>query len=371
MAPTTTPARRTRPHIAIALILLIALLPALPARAIMGVSGTDNGHPYVGGSWRIVGDCNFDGTVEAGECDHPDEINASGILVAENVVLTSAERWINGRRVAVSFASPIIDPSGDADDLTDYYDPVTNPDGIIHLGYAFHHPDFGGFGAFPGSYSHENNHDTAVIILDFPVPDIAPASVASIGALDESKGGGRKPPLTAVGYGSTTNNFKEATFDFARHAAGWELTGLKPFYAHTKASGQHGPCDGDQGGPILAGNTEAVAALMVNWDGICNAKGVGLGYRVDTAEAHDFLCFVSDADLDAEQIANPNKPVIGGDVIDYPDVTPASSAVLDNYCDSGVQKAAADESGQQAADRQHKQAGKQGGKHRGKGKHRK
>jgi hypothetical protein len=279
------------------------------------------------------------------------------------------------------------------------FEDVSNPGdpvGAVYQGYVFKHPDFGAWKDFPGSYSHENNHDMAVIILD-EVPDIEPVSLAGIGALDALKGTkGQKKPLTAVGYGTTDRRGgpdpKDPwTWDFARRSAAWELSGLKKSYAHTTSPDQQGPCDGDHGGPILTDNPEAVAALIVNWDGICGAKGVGLGYRIDTTEAYEFLCNVGSQVngkdwIDVQGVEDPNYPYYDtegnlvpdptpeSNLLDFPSIAPSALA-LAGYCDDGgsdvkAASASADDGGAQIADRQQNSKSKhnKGGKHRGKGK---
>jgi hypothetical protein len=344
--------------------LVALLLPAIPARALVGVTTTDNNaHRYVGAVWRLIDCCDENGNQYL--IPNPDSVRASGILIAPNVVLTAGRAFDDGELVAVSFASPVTD-------LQDYGK-------TVHRGYVFWHPKFGPFQAFPGSYNHDNDFNMAVIILEDAVQGIAPTNLADIGALDALKGTpGPTKQLTAVGYGTTESKAgnQERTWDFTRRAATWELSGLKPSYVHTTAPGQHGPCNGDQGGPIMAKNSDEVAAIISNWDGVCGGpQGVGYGYRVDTQDAYDFLCFVSKTDLDDEQIKNPNAPVITGNFVDYPDVAAASQAKLADYCsasESTQLTASADDGGAQSADRPQQSTHKHkntNGKHHNKGHH--
>jgi hypothetical protein len=229
-----------------------------------------------------------------------------------------------------------------------------------------------------------------VVILDHAVPGakIEPVKVADLGALDALKGGtGKKKGLTAVGFGTANyrGDQQEWTWDFARRSAEWELSGLKKSFVHTTSPGQNGPCDGDHGGPILTNSPSAVAGLIVNWDGICGAKGVGLGYRTDTVDAHALLCNVGSQVeneqgefvdwIDEQGVQNANYPLLGdpGD-LDYPSIAPSADTLAD-YCHGGgstAKSAAAsgDDGRKQSADRAHQGNGKhkQGGKHRGKGK---
>jgi hypothetical protein len=353
--------RIKRHQFAIAIVLLVALLmPAIPVGALKGAEQTDSeqpyDYPYVGAIWRLTECCDNNDQIFLNP--DPGSVRNSGILVAPNVVLTTGSGFDNGELVAFSAESPV---------------PRIEGQGRIgHRGFVFADPRFGPC-CQEGSYRHDNYFNMGVVILEQPIGgDIEFASLTDIGTLDALKDTAGGQELIAVGYGTTEAPPAELSWDFQRRSATWELSGLKPAFVHTSAPGQHGPAPGDNGGPILVNGT--VAALIHPWDGFARAKNVGLGYRLDTPDVRTFLCFVSQTDLDDEQIENSNDPVIEGKFTDYPDVIDPDG-LLAAYCNDSssvvqAESASADDGSRQAADRPQssKHKAKNGGKHRGKGK---
>jgi hypothetical protein len=355
-----------RSRLLIGLVLIVGLLlPAIPARAIVGSDDLDDpgDYPYVGAAWLVLNCCDDDGNpfenpippdLPPGE----NRVRTTGILIAPNVFLTQGAAYRNGRRVAVSLNNPIAD--------ADFTDPDTSFEG-----YVFHFP-----GLDRDARQEPRPFDLAVIVLDESVPwfdaDDSPR-LAPIGTLEALKKSKSKNPFTALSYGPP--NHDPSTWDFVRRVSEWRLNSLKADTAHFQGPGYF-VCDGDQGAPFYSSAGE-VTALLIPSAGYCSGNSVATGYRLDTQDVRDFLCNVGTKGyLDDQEVPNPNFPLLGPEgALNYSEI--ADPEVLtDQYCDgnsSSLRAASADDGGGQSADRQ--QNGKNNdkskhkkGKHRGKGK---
>jgi V8-like Glu-specific endopeptidase len=215
-------------------------------------------HPEVGA--LLAQHAFSDGTWE--EC--------TGTLIAPRVFLTAAHCDEGVSRVAVTFDSSYVYPTG-----TTYW-------GTWH--------------ADPGyNKSQSNPQDLAVVVLDNAVIGVTPARLPAAGSLNGVDG---RTTFTSVGYGaqSVTNGPGGKTFHYAdvRYVAVGTLNSLTPSWlriSQNASTGNGGTCYGDSGGPNFLGSraseTNVVAATTITGDTPCRSTNVD--YRLDTASARAFL----------------------------------------------------------------------------------
>jgi hypothetical protein len=186
-------------------------------------------------------------------------VACSGVLVAGDVFVTAGH---------CTASLP-----ADAD-VSVSFDTALDPDGwALHPGTAHTHPGFRGKGNDP--------RDLAVVVLDEPV-GIRPASLPAAGSVASVA---RRTLVTSVGYGYS-GRASDGTwaYDGLRRAAESPLKDVDRALV-TLSTREAGPCLGDSGGPQLFGDT--VLAVTVGGSKDCSGKAEG--YRLDTAEARDFL----------------------------------------------------------------------------------
>jgi Trypsin len=218
--------------------LVVALVTVSTAAAITGGRVDGDAHPYVG---ALV----VDGRVAC-----------SGVLVSPTVFATAGHctaGLADGARVEVSFDSSL--------DRSRW----------SLLGGSTHtDPAYKGSGSDP--------HDLAVVVLDAAAP-VVPARLPAAGAA------AGHAQVTSVGYGySSVAADGSFVYDGLRHAAETPVTGLaKALLKLSTRAG--GPCLGDSGGPLLAGDT----VLAITSSGSKDCTGKADGYRLDTPSARDFL----------------------------------------------------------------------------------
>jgi trypsin len=231
---------------------------AAGASAITNGAPDGNGHPEVGA--LLAQHAFSDGTWE--EC--------SGTLIAPRVFLTAEHCDEGVSRVAVTFDSSYVYPTGTTYWGTWHGDP---------------------------NYSQKQNdpQDLAVVILDQPVTGITPARLPQAGSLDAVNG---QTKFTPVGYGaqSVTNGPGGKTFHYAdvRYVAVGTLNSLTPSWLRISmnpSTGNGGTCYGDSGGPNFLGagpgETNIIAGTTITGDTPCRSTNVD--YRLDTASARAFL----------------------------------------------------------------------------------
>ena len=217
--------------------LVAALTVVSTAAAITGGRVDGNAHPYVG---ALV----VDG-----------EVTCSGVLVAPTVFATAGHCTAGlapEARVEVSFDSSLARPGW-------------------HLlgGTAHTDPGYKGNGADP--------HDLAVVVLDAPVTTV-PARLPAPGA---ATGAGQ---VTSVGYGYSSVSREGFGYDGLRHAGESPVTGIAKTLLKISTR-DAGPCLGDSGGPMLAGDT----VLALTSGGAKDCSGKAEGYRLDTPSARAFV----------------------------------------------------------------------------------
>ena len=236
--------------------LLLAL--AGGAGAITNGAPDGNAHPEVGA--LLAQQAFSDGTWE--EC--------TGTLVAPRVFLTAEHCDEGVSRVAVTFDSSYVFPTG-----TTYW-------GTWHGDPAY-------------AKKMSDPHDLAVVVLDNALTGIAPARLPAAGSLSNLPNDQR---FTSVGYGaqSVTSGPGGKTFHYAdiRYVASGGLNAVTPSWLRISmnpAKGDGGTCYGDSGGPNFlgagAGETNIVAGTTITGDTPCRATNVD--YRLDTASARAFL----------------------------------------------------------------------------------
>jgi Trypsin len=189
----------------------------------------------------------------------------SGTLIAPTIFLTAAHCDQGVSRVAVTFDSSYVAPTG-----TTYW-------GTWRADPAFTH-------------AQSDPHDLAVVVLDKAVKGITPARLPAAGSLDGLK---VETKFTSVGYGAQSVTIdKGPTFHYAdiRYVATGSLNAVNPAWLRISmnpATGNGGTCYGDSGGPNFLGDTDIVAATTITGDFMCRATNVV--YRLDTASARSFL----------------------------------------------------------------------------------
>jgi secreted trypsin-like serine protease len=142
-------------------------------------------------------------------------------------------------------------------------------------------------------------NDTALLLLDKPVTNIAPAKVAPLGYLDGLKKNGTIDDYgyLNVGYGSAEQLVVPTLgptfpFDGIRKWTISQFSALDPEFIHLNQNlfqGNSGTGYGDSGGPTFldTGNGPVVISVVSTGDVPCWATSVN--ERVDTANAHAFL----------------------------------------------------------------------------------
>jgi V8-like Glu-specific endopeptidase len=244
--------------IAVSAAALVFLAIAVGASAITYGVPDGNGHPEVG---ALLAQQVFSNGTWA-EC--------SGTLIAPNVFLTAAHCDEGVSRVAVTFDSSYVYPTG-----TTYW-------GTWHAD-----PNY--------NQSASDPQDLAVVVLDNAVKKLTPAQLPAANSLDQLAGDQK---FTSVGYGyqSVTNGPGGKTYGDVddRYVATGTLNSINPAWLRISQNPSHGDggtCYGDSGGPnfLGAGSTETttIAATTISGDTACRSTNVD--YRLDTQSARSFL----------------------------------------------------------------------------------
>jgi len=216
-----------------------------------------NDHPNVGA--LLAPEAFSDGTWA--EC--------SGTLISPTVFLTAAHCDMGEERVAVTFDSAYVYPTGQTYWGTWYADPAYTP-------------------------AQNDTHDLAVVVLDDPV-NVTPAQLPEAGSLANLA---RGTQFTSVGYGAQFVTYGRGgqLFHFTdiRYQAVGSLNTTNMTFLRVSmnpALGNGGTCNGDSGGPNFLGagtdETNILAATTITGDFACRATNVI--YRLDTDSARDFL----------------------------------------------------------------------------------
>lgn len=237
---------------------ILVLAFAAGANAITNGAPDGNGHQEVGA--LLAQHAFSDGTWE--EC--------TGTLIAPRVFLTAEHCDEGVSRVAVTFDSSYVYPTG-----TTYW-------GTWHGD-----PNY--------SQKQSDPQDLAVVVLDQSVTGITPARLPKAGSLAAVNG---RTTFTSVGYGAqaVTNGPGGKTYHYAdvRYFAVGTLNALTPSWLRISmnpSTGNGGTCYGDSGGPNFlgsgSGETNIIAGTTITGDTPCRSTNVD--YRLDTPSARSFL----------------------------------------------------------------------------------
>jgi secreted trypsin-like serine protease len=137
-------------------------------------------------------------------------------------------------------------------------------------------------------------NDTGIVLLDAPVLDIAPATIAPRHFLD---GFSNKQlnalTYTNVGYGTSERDATKAfPFDGIRK---WTISGFHSISQdaihldQNLARGLSGTCYGDSGGPTFVDGPDGPVVISVVSTGDTPCYSTSVNQRVDTDATHDFL----------------------------------------------------------------------------------
>lgn len=258
--------------LSISLPFAMALAVPAPAEAITFGKADGFAHPNVGALVFV----NNDGTRGGILC--------SGTLISPTVFLTAAHcvSWIaDNASLGPANLGVFFDPVYDVNSL----------DGTVNPVARF---------SVPEGYGHDQGDplDMAVVILANPVDDITPATLPSVGQLDDmkSKHELKGENVVTVGYGVLRDDKTRGPASIGwgdpreRQFANQGYLALTPAWlklSMNPAKGNGGGCIWDSGGPHFLGDTDTVVALTVTGDTWCRATDVT--YRLDTIAAHDFL----------------------------------------------------------------------------------
>ncbi len=264
-------------------ILLVSTLWAVPADAITGGEPDDNRHPNVGLILFYDPDGRF---------------RCSATLISPTVLITAAH-CTDGTlgKTLVSFDSVIAEnpPSPfptSADPTAGYTEAEITAAGYLS-GTAYTHPDYSDFTDLA------NWNDVGVVVLDQPVTDIQPATLAPENYLDQyGQPRLNKTIFEVVGYGTEVRKPESGpqkpqpmSYPLIRRyttSPGQKLTAqilqLNGNFNDTRGGG--GTCFGDSGGPVFL-NGNLVAVTSYGYTSNCRYLG---GYqRVDIPVAQDWI----------------------------------------------------------------------------------
>jgi hypothetical protein len=230
-------------------MILLAVVPM--AQAITFGQPDGDGHPNVGA--MIVQD--------------PGGNNyflCPGTLIAPDVFLTAAHCTL----VAAAY-------SGIPGDVFVTFAPVVDEDATLHHGTYDLNPNYG--------HNMHDKQDVAVIILDDPIDDIAPATLPPAGLLTDMKNAHelKGQEFVTVGYGYLRDDKTGGRHSFGgmgeRYYVEQTFQAFKPYWLQLSmnpSTGNGGTCYGDSGGPHFLGDSDMVVSLTVIGDAWCRAIDV-------------------------------------------------------------------------------------------------
>lgn len=242
---------------AVALVIVLAVAGNVAAITFGELDG--EAHPNVGA--MVVPD-------EDGNND----IWCTGTLVSPTVFVTASHCTI------------YLTMNGFEHDVYVSFDSNVDESATLHRGTAHTNPNYGGGQNDPG--------DVAVIVLDEPITDIAPARLPTANLLGALSLKGQR--FVTVGYGAIrddkTGGWHSLSGDTQRRVAEQGFRSLTKAWlnlAMNPSIGSGGTCYGDSGGPHFLGTSDVVVAVTVTGDRWCRSTDVD--YRLDTAPARAFL----------------------------------------------------------------------------------
>jgi Trypsin len=254
-----------RRHWKVAVVVCGLCVAAIPASAVIWGEPDGDAHPYVG--------------LAVFDRDGLPSHRCSGTLLSPTVFLTAGHCTDGTSGARVWFDSSVTDPQfplsgGGAIEGTPYTHPLLFVE------------------AFP------NTRDVGIVVLSAPVLLPEYGQLPALGALDEmvTRRGLQDQLFTIVGYGrqAIVPVFINDRERFTGTPMLVELNSAKTggFYIHLSSNnGDKAPggiCFADSGAPALIGNSSVVAGIgsfLLNG----NCVGGGFSYRLDTADARDFI----------------------------------------------------------------------------------
>jgi hypothetical protein len=243
----------------------IMLITVTPAHAIIAGETDGSRHPYVG-------------AIDVRPTGRP--IPCTGTLISPTVFLTAGHCTQFFDAQGLTQARVTFDPV--FSDTAQFYTGIvhTNPTYIPFMTGSQYDPD-----------------DFGIIVFSVPVSGITPASLPTLGLLEQlSPQHLRNIVFPTVGYGITrllggSNGGGQPNID--RNSAGTRMIANQSFFSLTDAwlrlsmldDGQ--VCTGDSGAPNFLGDTDLVVAIGIGGDFACEAMDAAL--RLDTPSARAFL----------------------------------------------------------------------------------
>lgn len=264
-------------------ILMAVGLSAAPAQASTGGTPDGDTHPNVG---LILF---YDAT---------GRYRCSATLVSPTVLITAAH-CTSGTlgSTLVTFDSVIAEqppsPFPVAADPTEGYTPEELAAAGYLSGTAVTHPVYSDFTDL------DNWYDVGVIVLDEPVTDIAPATIADLGTLDAIRTSQlRKTLFTAVGYGTEVRQADSGpqkptpqSYPLIRRYVDMPGQKVTPQILQTNGNekdpfGTGGTCFGDSGGPVFL---DGVIVAVTSYGYTQNCRYLGGYQRVDIEGVQEWL----------------------------------------------------------------------------------
>lgn len=264
-------------------ILMAVGLSAAPAQASTGGTPDGDTHPNVG---LILF---YDAT---------GRYRCSATLVSPTVLITAAH-CTSGTlgSTLVTFDSVIAEqppsPFPVAADPTEGYTPEELAAAGYLSGTAVTHPEYSDFTDL------DNWYDVGVIVLDEPVTDIAPATIADLGTLDAIRTSQlRKTLFTAVGYGTEVRQADSGpqkptpqSYPLIRRYVDMPGQKVTPQILQTNGNekdpfGTGGTCFGDSGGPVFL---DGVIVAVTSYGYTQNCRYLGGYQRVDIEGVQEWL----------------------------------------------------------------------------------
>jgi hypothetical protein len=276
---------------------LVAASAAAPASAITGGTPDGEEHPNVG----LIA---FYDSATLDANGLPTRFRCSATLVSDTVVLTAAHCTLGTvGKTLVTFESELFqapNPDGSsplyraADPAVGYTQAELEAQGF-YSGTAYAHPEYSDFTDL------DNWNDVGVIVLDEPITDIVPATIAPANYLDAyAQPVLNKTIFTSVGYGTEVRKADEGpqkptpmSYPLIRRYADSPGQKLTPQILQTNGNlndnrGTGGTCFGDSGGPTFHGEQEYVVTVT-SYGYTSNCRYLDGLQRVDIPVVQEWL----------------------------------------------------------------------------------
>jgi hypothetical protein len=272
---------------------LVAASAAGPASAITGGEPDGEGHPNVG----LIA---FYDSTTLDPAGLPTRFRCSATLVSETVVLTAAHCTLGTvGKTLVTFDTHLADqgpsPLPVAADPSAGSTQAELEAAGYYSGTAYAHPEYSDFTDL------DNWNDVGVIVLDAPIDDIAPATIAPAYYLDDyAQPLLNKTIFTSVGYGTEVRKADEGpqkptpmSYPLIRRYADSPGQKLTPQILQTNGNlndnrGTGGTCFGDSGGPTFHGEQEYVVTVT-SYGYTSNCRYLDGLQRVDIPVVQEWL----------------------------------------------------------------------------------